>query len=99
MTFKDIFAAILALCIVILFGGVFAILLLRPITLTEGASALVNMAFGFLGAAFGAVVTFYYGSSASSQTKDATINQMATTAAAGTGNGNQPPPNPQIQGH
>jgi hypothetical protein len=80
MTWKDVATFFIALLIILLFGGVFGLLLLRPITLSEGTSALVNMAFGFLGAAFGAVVTFYFGSSASSQKKDDTISQMVSNA-------------------
>lgn len=85
MTFKEFITALISILIIVMFGGVFAILLLRPIALTEGSSALVNMAFGFLGAAFGAVVNFYVGSSVSSQKKDDTISQMVSNAVpAGT---------------
>lgn len=43
-----------------------------------------NIVFGALGGSFGTVVAFYFGSSKSTQTKDATIAAIAATT---TGNG------------
>ena len=81
---KDVVAAIFSLIVILLFGSVLYIVLVRPPTFTEGQAAIAQVLLGVLVTAFGGVMNFYIGSSASSQKKDDAINQALMT---GTGNG------------
>jgi hypothetical protein len=81
----DVLKYLLALVITTMFGGVIAILLLHPPTLSEGTTALVNVAFGILASGTGLAWGYYFGSSSSSQKKDDTISNALV--ASGTGSG------------
>lgn len=74
-------APLVSLTVVAIFGAVMALVLFRP--LPAGSEQPVNILLGILGAAFGAVVSYWVGSSAGSRDKDATIRQVVTGKTPG----------------
>lgn len=67
----QVVAIIVLLCVFAVFG----ILLFHPVP--KENEAAVNIMIGFAGGWAGAVITFYFGSSKSSQDKDDTISAIA----------------------
>ncbi len=78
--------------LLVIFGFVIAMLMLAPMPMTESAGTLVTAMIGMLTASISMIVSFYFGSSKSSQAKDETTRLQAETlaSAAKTTNGTTP---------
>ena len=67
--------------------GFFAIIagwMFRPPQGDGGSIAVLNTLTGMMGAAFGAIITYFFGSSSGSREKDDTIKEMKTNGPAST---------------
>lgn len=71
----------LALVVMVAFLAVIVIWIFHPPTGEAGQLAVLNTLVGALGAAFGMVVSYFFGSSSGSQQKDETINTLASVPA------------------
>jgi len=69
-------------CIVTVgFFGIMILMLFKPVALDSRVASILNIMFGNLSAAFGAVVQFHIGSSAGSKAKDDILHSIATGVA------------------
>ena len=75
-------ASVVSFMVVVLFGGVVVLLLVRPVELTGSVEKLVNILLGVLATCFATVVNYWLGSSFGSRIKSETINKMGGVAPA-----------------
>ena len=73
----------LALVVIAAFLAIIVIWIFHPPTGEPGTLAVLNTLVGALGAAFGMVVSYFFGSSSGSQQKDETIGAMAAAPLPG----------------
>lgn len=85
-----------AVWIALLLGFVTAMLMLRPMPMSDQAGNLLLILIGFLVAKFGTVVDFFFGSTKENKDKDDTNRAQAQTIA--TMAGAPPPPAPPERG-
>lgn len=77
----------LAIFLCVGFVTIVAVWMFYPPKGDPSAIAVLTTLTGALGAAFGQVVSYYFGSTSGSKEKDATITAMAVNPITGTGNG------------
>jgi hypothetical protein len=76
---------LIAFTVVVSFIAIIVIWLFHAPTGDAASNAVLNILMGALAAAFGAVITFYFGSSKGSKDKDDTISSIATHTENGNG--------------
>lgn len=76
--------SVISMLVVVIFGGVLFLLLMRPITIDLSVKDLLLILFGILASKFGSVVDFYMGSSVGSKHANETLSQLATGAGTST---------------
>ena len=74
--------AFVAVAMMLIFGSVTGLLLLRPMPMTEQAGSVLLTIIGMLIGKVGTIVDFYFGSNKDSKDKDATIAAQTATIAA-----------------
>ncbi len=79
---------LLAFIIIVAFVTMIAALMVLPVPAETSSIQLINTFMGLLAGMAASVVSYYFGSSTTSKTKDETIQRLSS----GTGNGKSPPP-------
>lgn len=74
--------AFVAVASILLFGVIIAMLLFRPMPMTEAAGALLTALVGVVATKYSTIVDFYFGSNKDSKDKDETIRQQAQSASS-----------------
>jgi uncharacterized YccA/Bax inhibitor family protein len=85
---------LLAFVVVAAFIVVIFVWMLHPPSTDSAATAVLNTLVGTLGGFAGMVVTFYFGSSRTSATKDQTIAALTANPSPGGNGHSQPSPTP-----
>lgn len=80
---------IVSILVVVIFGSVLLMFILRPMTIDQSMHDVLMFMLGALATNFTSVVGYYMGSSAGSKHANETLSQIATT---GTGAGLPPAP-------
>ena len=89
---------VLSIIIVALFAACLFLLILRPVDLGDGQVRILDIMIGFLGASFGDVVGFWFGSSMGSHNKDWIAAARGLTLPAPQGDASGATPNsPTVQ--
>lgn len=76
--------AVISILVVVMFGGVLTLLIVRPITVDTVMKDLLLILMGALGSNFTSVVSYYMGSSAGSKHANETLSHIATGTGTGT---------------
>ena len=72
---------IISVIVTLGFFGMIVLVFVKPVSLDDKSAAILNIMFGNLSAAFGAVVNFFVGSSAGSKAKDDILHRLAAGGA------------------
>jgi hypothetical protein len=76
--------AAISVLVIVFYGSLLIVWIVRPPSMSDAAFTVLNMLIGVLVVAFGQVINFYLGSSASSRGKDAAISAALTSSQAST---------------